>query len=77
MQKNVNVNKGRILTLLQFVSEIFQLHIPKEVQCHLQSPFSDLTLIILFTLKVFLVIWTQHTLEYLQLILHKGDDLLF
>ena len=76
MQINTNAREGRILTLLQFVSEIFQLHIPKEVQCHLQSPFSGFTLILLFTLKVLLVIWTQHPLESLQLILHKGDDLL-
>ena len=76
MQIHTNAREGRILTLLQFVSEILPLHIPKEVQCHLQSPFSDITLILLFTLKVFLVIWTQHPLECLQFILHEGDDLL-
>ncbi len=66
-----------ILTFLQFVSKLLLVHAPKEVQCHLQSPFSGITLILIFMLKILYVVWTQNPLEFLQFIPHECKDLIF
>ena len=76
------------LTALQTVSQLLLLHPPQEVQCDLQKCLSAAPpLLLLLTVQhlliltplplwVFWVIWTQKLLEFLTLVLHKGDKVL-
>lgn len=67
----------RVLTGLQCVGEICQLHLPQDMQCDLQKPLSKAALIFIFPMLSLMfswVVWAQESLETLQLFLHQRDD---
>lgn len=62
---------------LQRVSQLLLIHVPQNVQCGLQSPFSGTALLLLILSMFICVIFTKNPLEPLQFILHKRDDIAF